>query len=272
MTSYHLAKSLALSKNRMILAVWEDSANYSYPVYLKDDNGKIYIGDLFEDKIVKELIWQHFVPVIIREAKYDELAEDLKGKSFKYTERFNDDFLKVMDPNGKILNVATQEIFNGENISSIIKKYALNTSFLKPELDNYFENKNFSTTFRLANKYLNATIYLNDLLKKEMINLSEIYMSEARTILDNDNLDNKEALKQKIDLLQIKKILILGKPRKASRLLKKYKKDDIGDINLSLYAFLKYTTNRYLKDIDEALVWKDQVLERDLKKVQYIIK
>lgn len=273
MTSYPLAKRLALSQNKMMLAVWEDAASYTYPVIVEDKKGNKIVVELLKNEGVKKLVWQHFVPVIIKETLYEELSKGLSDKrSFKYMQKFNDDFLKVMDPNGNILNVSSQNDFTDENLSSIIKTYGLNTSFLNPELFNYYENKNFSTSFRLANKYLNATIYLNHFLKKEMINLSDIYMSEARTLLEVSGLENKNALKQKIDLLEIKKMLILGRPRKAFRLLKKYNKDTIDEINKSLFAFVKYTTHTYLKQTDEALAWKDLVLQKDLQRVKYIVK
>ncbi|WGD35129.1 hypothetical protein [Olleya sp. YS] len=272
LTSFELAKRLALSKNKMILAVWEDATYDSYPVAIRDSNGKFKVVELFNNDSIKELVWDYFVPVIIQESSYDKLAKEVVGKrSLNYEERFNDDNLKVMDPNGFILNASPQDYFMDQNLSFIIKNYALNTSSLNPELGIYFEDKNFSTAFRLGVKYQEAAIYANQNIKKDIINLSDIYLEEARVFFENTDLDNKDALTQKLDLLIVKKELLLGKPKKARRLLKKYKDLKIHDINASLFAFLNYTTFTYLKKIDEALLWRDQVQQIDLKKVQFIV-
>lgn len=272
LTSFKFAKRLALNENKMMLAIWENAANYSYPVILEDKNGKHQVMQLFENDSIKELVWKHFVPVIINESNYNKLSEATLGKrSNRYVDRFNDDYLKVMDPNGNILNVTYHDDFATVNLSSIIKNYSLNTSFFKTELSNYFENKNFATSFRLARKYLDAALYSNNFLKEEMIKLSDIYMSEAESLLVSSDITFKEALKQKIELLEIKKTLILSKPKKAHRLLKKYSLEEIDKINLSLFSFLNFTTYRYLKKIDKAMVWQEKVLPIDLKKVKLII-
>lgn len=272
LTSFQLAKRLALSKDKMILAVWEDATNYSYPIIVQDNKGDAKVVELFVNDSIKQLVWEYFVPVIIQESDYDKLSKSLaENRSFSYIERFNDDNLKVMDPNGNILNASPQDYFIDQNLSLIISNYALNTSSLNPELSSYFEDKNFSTSFRLGAKYQDAAIYSNKFLKSALVNLADLYLEEARNYLEGSDLNNKDAFKQKIDLLEIKKHLILDKPKKASRLLKKYEDKDIDDINSSLFAFLKFTTYRYLNNIEEALIWKEQVLQIDLNKVKFII-
>ena len=272
LTSLTLAKKLALSKNKMLLVIWEDSANYSYPIILEDTDGTKVVTELFESDAVKTLVWKYFVPVIINESMYQQLFDKIDGKrNMSYINRFNDDNVKVMDPNGNILDLRTADEFMTQDLTVIIKKYALDTSFLEAELNSYFENKNYATTFRLANKYLDFAIYAEDFVKEEIIMLSDIYMLEAENLLQNSDYATKEALLQKHELLKIKEALILGKDNKARRMLKKYTKEDIDKINVALFAFLNYATYRSLDNIEEALPWKAQVLQSDLNKVKFIV-
>lgn len=272
LTSLTLAKKLALSKNKMLLVIWEDSANYSYPIILEDTDGTKVVTELFESDAVKTLVWKYFVPVIINESMYKQLFDKIDGKrNMSYINRFNDDNVKVMDPNGNILDLRTADEFMTQDLTAIIKKYALDTSFLEAELNSYFENKNYATTFRLANKYLDFAIYAEDFVKEEIIMLSDIYMLEAENLLQNSDYATKEALLQKHELLKIKEALILGKDNKARRMLKKYTEEDIDKINVALFAFLNYATYRSLDNIEEALPWKAQVLQSDLNKVKFIV-
>ena len=272
LTSLTLAKKLALSKNKMLLVIWEDSANYSYPIILEDTDGTKVVTELFESDAVKTLVWKYFVPVIINESMYQQLFDKIDGKrNMSYINRFNDDNVKVMDPNGNILDLRTADEFMTQDLTAIIKKYALDTSFLEAELNSYFENKNYATTFRLANKYLDFAIYAEDFVKEEIIMLSGIYMLEAENLLQNSDYATKEALLQKHELLKIKEALILGKDNKERRMLKKYTEEDIDKINVALFAFLNYATYRSLDNIEEALPWKAQVLQSDLNKVKFIV-
>lgn len=256
----------------MLLVIWEDSANYSYPIILEDADGTKVVTELFESDAVKTLVWKYFVPVIINESMYQQLFDKIDGKrNMSYINRFNDDNVKVMDPNGNILDLRTADEFMTQDLTAIIKKYALDTSFLEAELNSYFENKNYATTFRLANKYLDFAIYAEDFVKEEIIMLSDIYMLEAENLLQNSDYATKEALLQKHELLKIKEALILGKDNKARRMLKKYTKEDIDKINVALFAFLNYATYRSLDNIEEALPWKAQVLQSDLNKVKFIV-
>ena len=273
LTSLTLAKKLALSKNKMLLVIWEDSANYSYPIILEDTDGTKVVTELFESDAVKTLVWKYFVPVIINESMYQQLFDKIDGKrNMSYINRFNDDNVKVMDPNGNILDLRTADEFMTQDLTAIIKKYALDTSFLEAELNSYFENKNYATTFRLANKYLDFAIYAEDFVKEEIIMLSGIYMLEAENLLQNSDYATKEALLQKHELLKIKEALILGKDNKARRMLKKYTEEDIDKINVALFAFLNYTTYRSLDKIDLALPFKSKMLQSDLNKVKFIVK
>jgi hypothetical protein len=175
-----------------------------------------------------------------------------------------------MDVNGNIININTTNE-SIENLSMLIKLYALDTSYLKQELGNYSKNKNFATAFSLASKYIDFTLFIEKDARLEILQLANIYFEEANVYLNKSDLKNKDAFIQKRDLLKIKELLILNKPKKARRQLKKLNSTEINPINKSLFSFLNYTTFKLLKDDKNANLWKDEISLVNLKKAMLII-
>ena len=270
-TSFDIAKRMALTKNKMLFVVWDASFDGPYPILLRDDRGKTIVVDLSENKRVDPIIWDYFVPVFLSESKYDEMVKDLKGKrTTGYIDKFSDDSIKIMDVNGNIINtnVSYEEI---QNLSNIIKYYALNTTFLKQEFINYSKHKDLNTTFNLAVKYIDFAVYAEEKSRPEILNVANIYFDEAMIFLEEEEPDKKAAVKQRFELLLIKEQLILNKGRKAKRLLKKMETSDIAKLNNSLYNFLNYTTFKLLKDKKNVALWEHKISGIDLKKASLII-
>lgn len=272
MTSLDVAKRLALIQDKMIFMMWEESASFPFPVKVKDSNGRtVIIEDIFENEPINELIWEHFVPVLVSETEYNDLYNQIKGKrSLIYIDKFNDDSIKIMDVNGNILNTA---IVYDEylNMTAFILKYYVNTSYLKNELSNYSNSKNFITSFRLAAKYIDAAAMVNPDLKKEMIKLSNIYLNEADQFLLDEDIENKNALQQRSELVRLLQDLILDNPKRVIRKLKKIKSSQIDSSNASLEALLYFTSYRLLKDEKSASVWRSKLSLVNLKKANQII-
>jgi hypothetical protein len=269
-TSLKVAKKLAQVQNKMLFVMWENSTNYPYPILLEDDKGKLEVTDLFKDERVNRIIWNYFVPVKINESQYAELSHQVKQKrGSKYFTKLIDDSIKIMDVNGYILN--NDPFVPVEDFWLFVKHYALDTSFIKYELISYSKNKNFTTSFILAAKYLDLAIFADKDIKFEIIQLSNIYFDEAINYLLKSDLNNKMALLQKRDLLKIKSYLILNKPKKALRHLKKIEIITVDNINQSLFSFLNYTAFMLLKDEEKADLWKSKISLVDLKKAKLII-
>lgn len=273
LTSLEVAKELALIQDKMILALWENAAFNGFP-YLSQKNNKISVTDIVTGKAHQRIIWKYFVPVIIPEYRYEDLIKDVEGKrNSNYIQKFNDNSIKIMDANGNILDTDSFLYnLNNSSFATLITKYALNTKYLRQELKSYSFNRNFITTFRLASKYLDFAIYANKPLKKEIVDLSDVYMKEAIEKLEEEQPLNKEAYFQKIKLLEIKKYIVLNNPKKALKILKKFEGSDIDSINKPLLAFLNFASNRLLNNIDNAMVWQNDVLLVDLKKIKYLLK
>lgn len=272
MTSLDIAQKLASVQNKMVLMVWEESTLYAYPVTVNDAKGRTFlIGNLFTDEDISPLIWEHFIPVIVREDQYADLYESIKGKRNKvYIDKFNDDSIKILDINGNILNL---QYFFGDfqNITTLIRKYAINTVFMAEELRKYNSEKNFYSAYFLASKYLDLALYARRETRAEILDLSNIYLEEALVYLRTSTEDDKLVLEQRCDLLKTQKSLVLKKPRKVIRQLKKMDAENIENANQAFVAFLYYTAYMSLGDAEKAEVWKSEISLVNLRKAEMLI-
>lgn len=272
MTNIDIAKRLALTQNKMLLMVWDDASSYPLPVVVLDSNGnEVPYENLFDEPRLNHMLWDSFVLVKVSESEYSLMYNEIKRKRpTYYLDKFNDDSLKVMDVNGNILN-ASEESGYVFNLSSFIQKYALNTSFLRQELINYRKEKNFYSTFYLASKYIDFAFYVNKEVRPELVGLSDIYLKEAHDLLEREPSNNKADLELRFELLKIEQDLLINKPEKALRKLKRIKESELNGANKTLAAFLYFTAYRLLKDEKNASLWRSKVSLADLNKIQVLI-
>lgn len=273
MKNLDIAQRLAQVQNKMVLMVWEETTNYQYPVLVKNENGRtIFIQNLFDDEQVSPLIWANFVPVIVSEYQYADLFERIKGKrSQAYIDKFNDDSIKILDVNGNILNVnyVTEDF---QNITEIINRYALTTTYIEKELRDYKNDYNFYSAYFLASKYLDFGIYADKKIRSEIVKLSRIYTEEAISLIKGQNEEDQSLLKQRCDLLKLQEYLILKRPKKVLRFLKKLDEEAVLENNKPFVAFLYYTAYMSLDKTEDAAVWKSKISSLNLSKAELIIK
>lgn len=272
MTSLDVAKRLAAVQNKMIFMIWEDAATMPFPIKVVNNNGRIiFVKDMFDNESINGLIWEHFIPVLVSESSYVALYDQIKGeRSQRYIDKFNDDTIKIMDVNGNILNL--DPMYEEHlNMTSFIMKYYLDTSFLEFELMNYSQEQNFVTSLRLAAKYIDAAVIVNDEVRAEVIELSSIYLKEADNFLLEENLENKLALQQKSDLLKLLQDLVLDNPKRVLRKLKRIESSEIDPSNESLVALLYFAAYRSIKDENSASAWRNKLSLVNLKKATQII-
>ena len=272
MKNLEVAQALATVQNKMVLMVWEETTTYQYPVIVKDDKGRtVFINNLYEDEQVSPLIWEHFVPVIVSEYRYADLYEKIKGKrSQSYIDKFNDDSIKIMDINGNILNVDyyTEDY---QNITTLIERYAINTTYIAQEIQDYKKDKNFYSAYFLASKYLDLSLYLKKEIRNEVIKLSNIYLQDAERLIVEQEQSDHLSLQQRCDLLELQEELLLKRPKKVVRQLKKIKEEEVVESNKPFIAFLYYTAYMSAGKTEAAAEWKSQISSVNLKKAQLII-
>lgn len=271
-TSLSIAKILARNSDKMVLMVWDGATKYPLPVVVKDENGKsVFIKNLFEAPILMAYLKDYFVPVRIGDEVYADLFYEIEGRRNQaYIDKFNDDTLKVMDANGNILGTsgANTEVVN---LSKFIAKYSLDTSYLKQEILNYQNSKDFYSTFYLASKYIDYSLLVGDDVRSEVLKLSDIYFDEAKMLLNLETFSDKDALMQRLLLTQLKQDLIRNKPRKIFRQLKKIEEGQIEKVNLPLVSFLKYTAYRLQNNVEEFKVLESEISLLNLKQAQLIV-
>ncbi|NNE33437.1 MAG: hypothetical protein HKN40_13835 [Winogradskyella sp.] len=272
MTDLDIAQKLASVQNKMVLMVWEETTNYQYSVYVNDDYGRtIFINNLFTDETISPLIWKHFVPVIVSELQYADLYAKIKGRHKQsYIDKFNDDSIKIMDINGYILNTGYMpEDF--QNITTLIEKYAFNTGYLSPDLNNYKNEKDFYSRYYLASKYLDIALYVDKRVRPEIIDLSNIYLNEANRLIVLEPVENQRALKQRCELLKVQEHLIVRRPKKVLRQLKRIDEKSIATSNIPFVAFLYYSAYMSLGETENAEEWKTKNSSVNLKKAEMLI-
>lgn len=278
-TSLEVAKRLALVQDKMLFVLWEGTLDEEYPVLLFDENGIGMVVDLRDNELVLRMIWEYFVPVKLPEYMYAELSNQVKEtRGLAYYNRLIDEEIKIMDVNGNIVNTNDDiskfydvdgYLYLGFN--QFINRFALNTSFLKPDSENYALEKNFVTSFRLASKYVDYSIFVTKELRPYIIDLANIYFDEAKKYLEEETNTDAIGFTQKIELFKMKEDLILNRAKKVRRQLKKLDVDQIDESNQSLYNFLNYTVYLLLKDEKNAAQWRDKISSLDLTRAQWIL-
>lgn len=253
-TSLEFAKTKATLENKMILMIWEDATQIPYPVAVDSDDGKtVLVNNLFENEALYDLLYLNFVPVIVSENVYSDWYYSIKDKrSYEYMVQFDDQNFKVLDAVGNILNTNEPlNIFVGDyfRLTKFIERYALNTAFIKQELSNYNNAPDFYSAYFLADKYLDFTVFNQKKIRGELLKLFDIYLKEARLFISETQ---DPTLWQRCDLLELKKDLVLNRPRKVLRQLKKLETETIDKENDSFVALLYYISHRLKGDMDKA--------------------
>lgn len=252
LTSLDQAKKIALGSNKLILVdFW---ATWCGPCKRMD-------AESWSKKEV-QILMNDYVSVKIDIDRNRSLAQKYGVQGIPY--------IFIMDGNGKVVYQQMSYKRKSEVIK-LLKKYAINTSYLSADMINYYKKQNFITAFRLGIKYQDYSLHLGDSLRNDIIDVSTKYLDEARNYLKETEIKNKTLLKQKLDLFTIQEYLILNRPEKALKKLNKLHDNDLQEGNKKFYAFLKYVA--YLQKNDEEMITKtkDEISETDLKKAELFI-
>lgn len=248
MRSLEDAKKIAIATNKLILvdfwAVWCGPCQ-------KMDRESWSHQDV-------QLLMENFVPVKIDVTRNRGLTKRYTVNAIPY--------IYILDGNGKVL-FKNRGYIARERVVSMLTKYQVNTSFLLNELAHYLKQRSFTTAFQLGSKYQDFSLYVNDDIKRDFLNLSSQYFKEAKRLLKKEKNLNKTVFRQRLKLFKIQEDVILGKTKKALNALDKLDHSKIEKINTSFFNFLTYSCFVLNGDAKSANELKGKLTERELKKV-----
>lgn len=168
----------------------------------------------------------------------------------------------VIDPSGELV-FKKLGYMDKNQLEKVLKKYAVNTSFMRVENLNYYQHPDYSSGIRLAQKYIDFSQYLDEGIQFEFLQLAGNYLRSGDKMLDKKQ-SNYSNMKEKIDLMEIQIDLYQDKMNKVERKLEKdFDLAKLSRGNKILYSYLNYCMSLKKKDDKEIDKWKKQLASID---------
>lgn len=229
--SFNKVRKEALKENKFMLVHFTN-----YFAYDEDDlDGNPIMNPIQEDANIKELLQNY---------KYVCVTPNDNYALYKKYNIQNMPQLLLLDGNGMEL-YRFVNFEDAAEFANVIQNFMIPEHFLTSELANYNEHKTYATAMRLAQKYLDYSLLIDQHLKKGIFKTAESYLSEAAKLIPKKGDKCKENF-QKLGLLQA---TVFAYQRNFSYLNEKINTLDqstIYESNQLLYYFLKYITAKAL--------------------------
>ncbi|WP_262707972.1 thioredoxin family protein [Salegentibacter sp. 24] len=167
-------------------------------------------------------------------------------------------YVFIVDSQGHVIN-EQKGYRDKNNVKDLLDTYNLNTEFLQRENLQYFQNQNYVTAMRLAQKYLDFSLFLKKEIRPEFIRVADAYIGYSEDLLDKEQ-SNYKLMSQKIELLELTSALYDERYGKLERGLKDIEKEGVEELNKDVYNFLKYCLAFEHGEPAETEKWEAQVL------------
>jgi thiol-disulfide isomerase/thioredoxin len=212
------AKKLALSTDRLILVdFW---ASWCGPCKRMDQES-------WRDPEIQNLM-QQYVPLQID-------IDSKRKEAMRYGVR-SIPYIFIIDGNGEII-YQSLGYMNKNEVAEVLKKYAVNTGFLRGEAVAFYQHENYVTSLRLAEKYLDYSLYLDKEVKPEFIRLAENYLRKGEKMLKKKQ-KNYKFMKEKVELLELTADLYLENDKAVLTSIEEIEFETTNVNNRGLYAYL----------------------------------
>jgi len=240
------AKKKAIIENKLILVdFW---ATWCGPCNKMDSS-------TWSNTEVKSLML-NFIPVKIDLDSNRALANKYDVRAIPY--------VLILDANGKVIY---DKVGYKDKIKmlKVLKKYALNTSFLQEALAAYYKTKNEENTLLLAEKYQDYVIYLDKEVKSKFLSVARDYLKMASKLIKKGS--NSKPMLQRVALLTLNDKILKGKYENVLKVINEdidYEK--VSDINKPLYNYIAFICNKKLANKEKALEYYNR-FKKDKKLV-----
>ncbi|GAA4318936.1 hypothetical protein GCM10023115_45010 [Pontixanthobacter gangjinensis] len=240
-TDLETAQKVAIASNKLIIVdFWAD---WCGPCKKMD-------RDVWGEEEVKTVL-ADYVPLRVDFDTQRQLVNQYGVRGIPY--------VVIMDANGKVLHNNLGYTDKNQTLR-VLEKYRLNTSFMQLETAYFNRQPSYSTALRLAQKYLDFSLYVEDPgVRKTVLSLAKEYLSETEDLLDSKQ-SNYNMVEQKIELLEANVDLYDGNYRKLARFLeKKIDEEDLRKYNWGIYCFLNYCKFKEEDDEENIQKWEDEL-------------
>lgn len=223
-TSMEDAQKTALSTHKLILV--DFTAKWCGPCKQMDLNAW---NDVQIQTILKDFVT----------LKIDvDMNQDI---AFKYQIRLLPSIF-IIDPNGKIIHQ-----FTGYQTASDLKReliqYSLSTEYLATELIGFYQTQKYNTAIRIAQKYYNYSLLVNNNIKGRIVRVANEYLKDAKDELKKSD-ENYLQKKQKLELLVLYELAYRFDFEKLNKKISALEPEKINKQNEYQYWFLRYLAEK----------------------------
>lgn len=247
----------ALKENKLILVHFSN-------FYAEDDKGNPIINPIQESQDLSALM-DNYVYVCVNQFHNSAWLKKFKFTSFPQ--------LLLVDGNGKEV-YRFKDLANGQEFFDALQNFSFSRNFFVCERQNFSKDKSYPTALRVAQKYLDYSLVVDQRFKKSVFEVGQLYILEAENALSKRDPARAEKL-QKIELL---KLFHWAYERNFSFLNQKLSGLNTAELfesNANLFYFLKYITSKALQQEDfpqlEAKVKTIDGFENFVKKAELIL-
>lgn len=169
-------------------------------------------------------------------------------------------FVFIMDGNGEVV-FKSMSYMPREEVLELLKKYAVNTQFLQAEALNYYKQQNYVNSLRLAEQYIDFSLYLTPEVREDFLGVAATYLKGGEKMLKKRQ-GNYDLMKEKVSLLESMVELYRGNYDKVENFLEKTDAEEISPYHEEMYGYLNLAVATQKTNTEEVERWKNYLSSR----------